>query len=58
MLISRRGRDASHHSRGSAMSLDEEMHSSWNLPIRTDLESDWVNPTKAVDLDPSRYLQI
>jgi hypothetical protein len=32
----------------------DEMHSSWNLPIRTDLESDWVNPTKAVDLDPSR----
>jgi hypothetical protein len=39
---------------GQAMSLDE-MHSSWNLPIRTDLESDWVNPTKAViDLDPLR----
>jgi hypothetical protein len=56
LIMNRRGRDdiKKQYSQGDEPMLIAEMDSSWILPLRTDLTSSWVNPAKAVDLDPRR----
>jgi hypothetical protein len=56
LTTSRRGRGniKNQHDQGNASMSLADMKSSWVLPLRTDLDSSWVNPSKAVDLDPTR----